>query len=103
MFEETFAGSDLILERGINTSGSQVRINVVLPLIRDDFNAFWCPVFITERLLGGALQYAYPFAFQRLDCRLNVRIFRHHQTRIGSVQFVGEGNFLLTFFRNGKR
>ncbi len=48
LFEETFAGSDLILEHGINTSGSQVRINVVLPLIRDDFNAFWCPMFITN-------------------------------------------------------
>ena len=61
------------------------------------------PAFITIGLLGRALKHADMLAFQRFQRRLNRRAFGGNQARVGGVELVREGDFLLAFFRNRQR
>ncbi len=58
---------------------------LLVPSVRYRTSPGWCPAI---RL---------PVCLSAIRLSAECRNFRHHQTRIGCVQFVGEGYFLLTF------
>lgn len=74
----------LLIRNAVNTCPQSGQTNIVLPLIRNDFNVL-CAQFVTNALVVP--RNTPTVCLQRFDV---IEYDRHHQTRIGSVQSVAK-------------